>query len=91
MENVKDEVDFLPANKHQSFLETDIINLGVWPSMPKLPKVAILQRKDSLPYLKKEVSDEVDFLHADKDESFLQIDTKIFDGDDSQTFLNFPK
>ena len=29
MEKVKDEVDFLPANKHQSFLETDIINLGV--------------------------------------------------------------
>ena len=42
MENVKDEVDFLPANKHQSFLETDIINLGVWRSMPILPKVAIL-------------------------------------------------
>ena len=37
------------------------------------------------------MSDEVDFLHADKDESFLQIVTKIFDGDDSQAFLNFPK
>ena len=34
----------------------------------------------SLQYLKKEVSDEVDFLHADKHESFLQIDTMIFDG-----------
>ena len=39
----------------------------------------------SLQYLKKEVSDEVDFLHADKHESFLQIDTVIFDGD-GQTF-----
>ena len=39
----------------------------------------------SLQYLKKEVSDEVDFLHADKHESFLQIDTMIFDVDD-QTF-----
>ena len=29
----------------------------------------------SLQYLKKEVSDEVDFFHADKQESFLQIDT----------------
>ena len=32
----------------------------------------------SLQHLKKEVSDEVDFLHADKHESLLQIDTKIF-------------
>ena len=32
----------------------------------------------SLQHVKKEVSDEVDFLHADKHESLLQIDTKIF-------------
>ena len=44
----------------------------------------------SLQYLKKEVSDEVDFLHADKHESFLQIDTMIFDGD-GQAFPKFPK
>ena len=31
-------------------------------------------------YLKKEVSDEVDFLHADKHESLLQIDTMILIG-----------
>ena len=31
----------------------------------------------SLSYLKKEVSDEVDFLHTDKHESFLQIGTMI--------------
>ena len=31
-------------------------------------------------YLKKEVSDEVDFLHADKYESLLQIDTMILIG-----------
>ena len=31
----------------------------------------------SLQYLKKEFSDEVDFLHADKYESLLQIDTMI--------------
>ena len=35
----------------------------------------------SLQYLKKEVSDEVDFSHADKDENYLQIDTMIFDRD----------
>ena len=34
----------------------------------------------SLQYFKKEVSDEVGFFHADKLESFLQIDTMIFDG-----------
>ena len=44
----------------------------------------------SLQYLKKEVSDEVDFLHAGKYENFLQIDTMIFDGD-GQAFLTFPK
>ena len=31
----------------------------------------------SLQYLKKEVSDKVDFLHIDKHESWLQIDTMI--------------
>ena len=43
----------------------------------------------SLQCLKKEVSDEVD-LHADKHESFLQIDTMIFDGN-GQAFPKFPK
>ena len=36
----------------------------------------------SLQYLKKEVRDEVDFLHADKHQSFLQGDTIIIDGHD---------
>ena len=44
----------------------------------------------SLQYLKKEVSDEVGFLLADKHESFLQIDSMIFDGD-GQAFLEFSK
>ena len=44
----------------------------------------------SLQYLKKEVSDEVDFLHADKHESFLQIDTMIFNGN-GQAFPKFSK
>ena len=34
----------------------------------------------SLQYLKKELSDEVDFLHADKHESLLQIDSMILIG-----------
>ena len=34
----------------------------------------------SLQYFKKDVSDEVDFLHADKHESLLQIDAMILMG-----------
>ena len=37
-ENVKDKFDFLPADKYQIFPQIDTIILGVWPSMPKLPK-----------------------------------------------------
>ena len=44
----------------------------------------------SLQYCKKEVSDEVDFLHTDKHKNFLKIDTMIFDGD-GQAFPKFPK
>ena len=35
----------------------------------------------SLQYLKKEVSDEVEFLHADKHNSLVQIDDMVFDRD----------
>ena len=41
-ENVKDEVDFLPADKCQMFPQIDTIILGVWPGMPKLPKITSL-------------------------------------------------
>ena len=34
-----------------------------------------------LQYLKKEMSDEVEFLNTNKHEKFLQIDAMIFDGD----------
>ena len=50
----------------------------VWSGIPKLPKVISLLFARSL----LEVSDGVDFFHADKHESFLQIDTLIFDADD---------
>ena len=43
-----------------------------------------------LQYLKKKESDKVDFMHADKPESFQQIDTMIFDRD-GQAFPKFPK
>ena len=41
-ENVKDEVDFLPADKCQMFPQIDTIILGVWPGMLKLPKITSL-------------------------------------------------
>ena len=46
--------------------------------MPKLSKITSLLF--FLQYLQKEANGEVDFLHADKYESFLQIDTMIFMG-----------
>ena len=61
---MKDEVDFLPADKRQMFPQIEIIILSVWPGMPKLPKITSL-------------SNEVDFLHGDKHEKLLQIDTVI--------------
>ena len=44
----------------------------------------------SLEYLKKDVSGGADFLHADKHESFLQIDTMNVDGN-GQSFPKSPK
>ena len=44
----------------------------------------------SLQYLKKELSDEIDFMHADEHESLLQIDTMTLIGiiKHSQSFQN---
>ena len=56
--------------------------------MPKLSKVTSLLFL--LQYLQKEVSNEADFWHADKHESFLQFNTMIFNEDD-QAFLKFLK
>ena len=44
----------------------------------------------SLQYLKKKVSDKVDFLHADKHGSFLQIHAMTYDGG-GPGFQKFPK
>ena len=45
--------------------------------MPKVLKATSIQ---CLQYLKKELSYGVDFLHADKHESLLQVDSIIFNG-----------
>ena len=56
--------------------------------MPKLLK--IIDLLFPLQHVKKEVSDAVDFLIAEKYESFLQIENKMFDGV-GQAFPKFPK
>ena len=71
---------FLHADKHESYLQIDDFWRG-WSSIPKVSKFVM-----SLPYLKKEVRDEVDFLHADKHQSFLQGDNLIIDGHDQSFY-----
>ena len=75
---MKDELDLLPTDNRERFLQIPITISGVCsqgcPNYPKY-KFAI-----SLQYLKKELSYEVDFLHADKHESLLQIDSMILMG-----------
>ena len=62
----------MPADKGQRFLQIGTIILGACDQACPIAqnnKFAI-----SLQYLKNEVSDEVDFLHADKNQSFPQVD-----------------
>ena len=66
---MKNEVYFLHADKHQSLLQVYTIILGDSnESYPKYPKQASI----SLQYLHKSMGDEVDFLPADKNKTFLQ-------------------
>ena len=72
--NVKNEVDFLPADRRRRFLQSDTIILGVCVAR----NAHIIQNNKfaiSLQHIKKQLSDAVDFLHADKHESLLQIDS----------------
>ena len=41
-ENMKEEVDFLPADKCWTFFQIDAIILGVWLGISKLPKITSL-------------------------------------------------
>ena len=59
-----DEVEFLPADKHKSFLQDGSITLGVISQTGT--KYQNNQFKISLQYLKENMKDEVDFLPADK-------------------------
>ena len=48
-----------------------------WSSIPKVPKIVSFGMP--LQYLKEKVRDEVDFFHADKHQSFLQVDFNSLD------------
>ena len=83
-----DEVDFLPANKHKSFLQVDSITLGVHSqACPKYPKNKFAI---SLQYLKKNRKDEVEFLSPDKHKIFFQFGTLNL-GVYGQACPNYPK
>ena len=69
-----DEADFLPEDKYKSSLQTDSITLGI--TLARHAQSTQNKFALSLQYLKKEVSDKVDFLYANTPESFLQIDIK---------------
>ena len=70
---MSDEVDFLYADKHESFPQFDtMIFDGGGQEVPEVPKIASLQSLYSIS--KKKLRDENDFLHADKHKSFLQAD-----------------
>ena len=87
---------FLYANKHESFLQVDtMIFDGGGQAFQNSQNSKFTM---SLQYPKKELRDENDFLHADKQswfqhfghQSFLQDDTIIIDGHD-QAFSKCPK
>ena len=56
-----------------------------WPGMPKVPKVTKLQNLG-----KKEVRHKFNFLHEDKNQSFLEADTIVFGGH-NQACPKYPK
>ena len=69
---MKDEVDFLPADKHESLLQIDtMILMGIVKHSQSSPNSKFTM---SLQYFKKDVRDEVDFWPVDKHQSFLQVD-----------------
>ena len=69
---MKDEVDFFPADKHESLLQIyTMILMGIVKHSQSSPNSKFTM---SLQYLKKGVRNEVGFWHVDKHQSFLQVD-----------------
>ena len=73
---LRDEVNFLHTDKHESLLQIDSMTLM---GMVKHSESSQNSKFTmSLQYLK-EVKDEVDFLHADKHQSFLKVHFNTLD------------
>ena len=70
---MKDETDLIPTDKCQRFLQIATIILGA--SGQACPNYSKKTFAIFLQYLKKELINEIDFLHADKYESLLAIDS----------------
>ena len=60
---MEDEVDFLPANKHEGFLHVDSITLGLF--RQAFPNYSKQWAYNSLQYLKENVKDELGLLPTD--------------------------
>ena len=85
-----EEVNFLPADKHESFRWIDSINFGVHSrACPKYKKqihnIFVIEKQ-----LKENAKDEVHFLPADKRQMFLQIYIIIL-GVSGKAYPNYPK
>ena len=68
---MNDKVDFVHVDKHESFLQTDImilIEIAMHSQSSQNSKFPI-----SLQYLRKEVRNRVHFLHAGKHQSFYKL------------------
>ena len=89
-----DKVDFLHVDKHKSLLQIDgMILMGMVLSIPRVPKIANMQCLYIIS--KKEVKDDVDFLHAEKvyfKSAGIKVSYKvdIINGHD-QAFSNYSK
>ena len=82
---VREEIDFLDTDKHQSVLQDDFNTLDIKVSYRVILSLLMSMTKHSqstqsnkfaisLQYLKKEVRDGVHFLHADKHQKFYKLD-----------------
>ena len=72
---MNDKLDLLPTDKHQSFFKLLLsfyVCVARHPQITQNNKFAV-----SLQYLKKELSDEIDLLHAGEHENLLRIDGMI--------------
>ena len=85
---MNDEVYFWHVDKQQSFLQVDIIILGV--CSQACPNELKLEVCISLHYLQKNMEDSIYFLSADRHESFLQVDV-ITLGVHTHVYPRYPK